>query len=339
MAAGRFVLVFGVVLATGLLVRRFAFRGLTRWAERTAWKWDDILVSALRKPTGAWIVLIAAYGALGTAEFSARLFRVFNSALLTLLILSILVAATKTTTGIIREYASRVPNFPRTTLITHILNGVIIAIGVLMLLSHFGISITPILTALGVGGLAVALGLQETLSNVFSGLYITVARKVRIGDFVRLESGQEGTVKDIGWRQVSIEELPGNLVIVPNNRFAQAIMTNFSLPGSDTAVLIQGGVAYGSNLEKVEQVTLEVAREVLCSTAGGVADFQPLVRFHTFADSSINFTTVLRARTFPDQHILKHEFIKRIHDRYAREGIKIPFPVRTVHLNRADEKI
>jgi small-conductance mechanosensitive channel len=105
---------------------------------------------------------------------------------------------------------------------------------------------------------------------------------------------------------------------------------NYHLPSNDLAVLVEVGVDYASDLGRVEQVTIEVARDVMREVSGGVADFEPFIRYHTFADSSINYTTILRAREYVDQYLVKHEFVKRLHARFNQEGIVIPFPIRTL---------
>ena len=92
------------------------------------------------------------------------------------------------------------------------------------------------------------------------------------------------------------------------------------------------GVSYQSDLEKVEKVTIEVAKEVLQEVEGGVKEFEPFIRYHTFSDFSINFTVILRAKEYVSKYLITHEFIKRLHRRYQQEGIKIPFPIRTVYM-------
>ncbi|MBI3615798.1 MAG: mechanosensitive ion channel family protein [Candidatus Omnitrophica bacterium] len=222
---------------------------------------------------------------------------------------------------------------PLTSLTQGLAKGIIWGIGGLILLDAFGISITPLLAALGVGGLAVALGLQDTLTNLFSGIYITIARKIRVGDYIKLDTGEEGYVVDIAWRSTRIRSLSNNLIIVPNTKLAQAIVTNYDLPTQDQAVLVELGIDYGSDLEKVERVTSEVAKEVMRQVAGGVPSFEPFVRYHTFSDAGIQFTVILRGSTFVDQYLVKHEFLKRIHRRYAKEGITLPSSLRTLILN------
>ena len=186
------------------------------------------------------------------------------------------------------------------------------------------------LTALGVGGLAVALALQEPLANLFAGLFVTLAGQVRIGDYIKLESGEEGYIVDFSWRSTRIRMLANNLILVPNSKLAQSIVVNYHLPSQDLAVLVDVGVDYASDLAHVERVTIEVAKEVMREVNGGVSEFEPFTRYHTFGDSSINFSVILRGKEFVDQYLVKHEFVKRLHARYGKEGINIPFPIRTL---------
>jgi small-conductance mechanosensitive channel len=209
---------------------------------------------------------------------------------------------------------------------------VFVGVGSMIILDNLGISITPILTTLGIGSLAVAIALQDTLGNFFAGLYVKADRFIEPGQYVRLESGEEGYVAHIGWRSTRIRMLPNNMVIVPNSKIVQSIITNYYLPEKELAVLVQVGVHYDSDLRKVEQVTCEVAKEVLESVAGGVPSFDPFIRYHTFNQSSIDFSVILRGREFVDNFLIKHEFIKRLHARYKEERITIPFPIRTVYL-------
>ena len=97
-------------------------------------------------------------------------------------------------------------------------------------------------------------------------------------------------------------------------------------------------MSYDSDLAPVEAVTIAVGKEVMADAKGGVPEFEPFIRYNAFGDSSINFTVILRGREVVDQHLIRHEFIKRLHNRYRAEGIEIPFPQRTVHLRTADAR-
>ncbi len=208
---------------------------------------------------------------------------------------------------------------------------VLVVVGGMLLLDNAGISVTPLLTTLGIGSLAVAIALQDTLGNAFAGLHIQADRPIEPGQFIRLETGEEGYVEWIGWRSTRIRMLPNKTAVVPNSKLVQSTIINYDLPDPELAVLVEVSVHYDSDLSKVEGVTCEVGKKVLQSVTGGVPEFEPFIRYHTFNRSSIDFTVILRAQRFVDNYLIKHEFIKALHDRYRKDGIVIPFPIRTVH--------
>lgn len=225
-----------------------------------------------------------------------------------------------------RGLKNMAPTFSR------IINIFIWGIGIFMLMDIFGISITPLLASLGIAALAIGLALQETLSNFFSGIYILLSQPVRVGDYIEIENGSKGYVTNIGWRETRIRTLPNNTVVIPNGKLSQSIITNYYLPHKEMACLVQVGVSYTSDLEKVEKVTIEVGKEVLQKVTGGVKTFDPFIRYHTFNDFSIDFTVILRVDEFVDKYLTTHEFVKALHKRYKKEGIEIPFPIRTIHM-------
>jgi small-conductance mechanosensitive channel len=321
----------------GLFLSHTIGRWLAAAAEQTPWKWDGPIIHAVRQGVPVWAILVGLRVALGFWRLTPQLVSAFSSALFVLFALSLTVILSGLAGRLITLYSGRFQQaLPVTSLTHNIAKIFVIAIGALMILHGLGISIAPLLTALGVGGIAVALALQDTLSNLFAGFYLTVTRHIRVGDYVKLDSGQEGYVEDIGWRATMIRMLPNNMVIVPNNRLAQAVITNYYLPSKDLAVLVEVGVAYDSDLPKVERVTAEVGREVMQTVTGGAPDFEPFIRLHTLGEYSINFTVILRAKEFVDQYYVKHQFIKRLVARYRQEGITIPFPTRTVLAESAE---
>lgn len=322
----------------GRLLTRTVCRRLSEWASRTAWKWDELVVDSLRRGIPIWSLMVGLSIAVEIWHLPDPLLTTVHRAIYVLAWLSVTVIAAGLAGKLIVLYGSQFQQaMPVTSLTENAAKIIITLLGLLMILHGLGISITPLLTALGVGGLAVALALQDTLSNLFSGFYLTVERQIRVGDYVKLESGQEGYVDDIGWRATKIRMLPNNMVLVPNNKLSQAIITNFYLPNRELAVLVDVGVEYGSDLSRVERVTAEVGREVMRAVPGGVAEFDPFIRYHTLGDSSIQFTVILRAKEFVDQYLIKHEFIKRLIVRYRQEGITIPFPIRTVLMKAVEQ--
>lgn len=197
------------------------------------------------------------------------------------------------------------------------------AIGALIFLESYGISISPLLTALGVGGLASALALQDTLNNLFTGITTLVSKQIRIGDYVKLSSGEEGRVVDMNWRNTTINTPTNNMIIVPNKNFGASTLTNYEQPYAECTILIPLTVTYGSDLNKVEETTLEVARYVLQKSEYGVSGFEPKVQFSSLGDYGISFNVVLRLRNVIDQASLKHQFIKRIYQKYEEKDIQL----------------
>ncbi|MEW6444313.1 MAG: mechanosensitive ion channel family protein [bacterium] len=321
--------------ALGIFAETVVFRKIRKIAATAKWESARVTAAAFRGMPFFWFLLAGLYGASARADLGDEPSLLIEKTLSVLIILSLTVVAARIATGLVKLSSQRAGVvFLSASIFVNLTRIVVLAIGILTALQSIGVPITPLFTALGIGGLAVALGLQDTLSNLFAGIQVIASEQVRPGDYVKLESGDEGYVTDMSWRYTTIQSLPNNRVIVPNAKLASAIVTNYHLPDKELAVLVQVGVSYGSDLEEVERVTIEVARAVMREVAGGIPAFSPFIRYHTFGEFSVNFSVILRGREFVDQYLIKHEFLKRLHRRYREEGIEIPFPVRTVHLKQ-----
>lgn len=196
-------------------------------------------------------------------------------------------------------------------------------VGFLFILNSYGISISPLLTALGAGGLASALALQDTLANLFSGITTIFSKQVRMGDYIKLASGEAGRVVDMNWRNTTIRTATGNMIIVPNKNIAASNVMNYEQPLAECTISIPITITYDNDLQKVEQVTLDVARYILKRSEYGVSGFEPLVRYDQLGEYGIRFQVVLRIRNILDEATLKHQFIKRIFNRYREENIQL----------------
>jgi small-conductance mechanosensitive channel len=334
-SAMAFLLVFLVVVVIGYVIRGVLLRKVTTWAEKTKSSADDIVIAAVSGPSTIWIVMLGLYVALQYHPLSDRLQNMLDKVMLAAGLLSLTWALSSLATQMIRKHAEALDGAgTSTSLIQNLVRIVIWTTGIMVILGSFGISVGPMLATLGVGGLAVALALQDTLANLFAGVHISLNKIVRIGDYVRLESGSEGYVTDINWRTTTIRNGANFMVLVPNSKITQSIVTNFYYPSKDMSIVVPVGVHYSSDLKKVERITCEVAREVLLQVQGGVKDFEPVVRYHTLGDFSIQFNVVLRISEYGDQYLLKHEFIKRLMDRYEKEGIVIPYPVQAINTSQ-----
>jgi len=315
-------------------------RHLKKKAEQTRYAFDEILISVLGIPFILFFLGLGLSFYLDAIPALPQKWVKYSDALLIILfVLAGYLFVDQLMMEILRRYSKKVDFISSSAgVIKTLSRTIVLGFVFLIVLDRLKITITPFLASLGIGGLVVALALQDTLSNFFSGIYIFFDKPIRIGDYVMLESGKEGYVTHIGWRNTRIRMLPNNIVIVPNTKLVSSQITNFYLPEPEMAVLVQVGVSYQSDLEKVERVTIEVAKEVLQEVEGGVKEFEPFIRYHTFSDFSINFSVILRAREYVHKYLITHEFIKRLHRRYQQEGIEIPFPIRTVYVRDETSK-
>lgn len=322
--------VAGVVI--GYISEKIVLSYLKKACLKTQWQGDEIIVNAFKYVSFLLFVILGMY----IAMRSLNLFSEYiNQALIVAVVLLVTWALNKMAIGFVTLYTNKDdPKAASSSILKHIVQFAVFGLGILIILQSLGISVTPMLTAAGIGGVAVALGLQSTLSNIFTGIQLVTSKKIQTGDYIEIKSGERGHVEDITWRYTTIKTLGDNMVIVPNSEMSNEIVKNYSLPASELSVRVDVSVCYDSDLEEVEKVTLEVAKEVIAGT--DLKDvFQPAVRFHTFNDSGIDLTVVLRTKNFRDRYVLKHEFIKSLHKRYKEEGIKIPYPTRTVHLEKS----
>jgi len=325
-------------LAAGYVLKRLLFRALERWGRKTSNQVDVVLARSIGGPIMIWSLMLGIYFATETLDLPDRSTRLIEHTLLILTILSLTIMASRLAGNLIRHYGSRVPGAtPVTTLTQNLAQLFIVLVGVLILLRHFGVSITPILTAFGVGGLAVALALQDTLSNLFAGFYVSVAGQVRLGDYIKLNTGEEGYVTDISWRSTTIRALANNMIIIPNAKLAQAIVTNYNLPERRMALIIPISVSYDSDPDRIERVLLEEAGSAAGKVTGLLAEPAPMVRFIPgFGDSAMNFSLICQVAEFVDQFLVQHELRKRIWTRFRAERIEMPYPTRTVYMRQGE---
>ncbi|PIE84752.1 MAG: mechanosensitive ion channel protein MscS [Bacteroidia bacterium] len=237
---------------------------------------------------------------------------------------------------IYEKYTARRIDSKVSTLFHIIIRLLVYSAGILMVSSIVDYDIKAMLTALGVGGLAIALALQDTLSNLFAGLQILASKQLKPGDYVRVDDQVEGYVIDINWRNTTLRTLQENVIIVSNTQLSQSITINFFTLQKNLYFKIAVGVHYDSDLDHVERVTLEVAEQVLEQFPDVPRDFHPKVRFNEFADSSINFHVWMATDLYENRMIIQHHFIKALHKRYNQEGISIPYPIRSVYIEKSE---
>ena len=338
-----------VSLLVGIALNRLLTKKLEAKVETTDSELMSLFFRALKGVPISLCLVIGLYWSVQTSDLPDSLDKIFSYLLFTVIVFSLTRVCERTLSGFIRLKFSSSSDVTQSTLLDTIFRVLIYASGALILLDYFDISVAPIITAMGVGGMALTFGLKESLENIFAGLQIIVSKQFRVNDYIKLSTGDEGRVTDINWRYITVTPpSDSNVVVIPNKVIASSVITNFSQPRDDIVLVVPIGVGYESDLDLVERVTIEVARELQIKIDGyepqfdengkDINSFAPVVRYQKFNDSSIDFNAVMHVRSFTNQYILKHEFIKAIKKRFDEEGINIPFPIRTLDLP-ADTKI
>lgn len=332
-----------IALFIGIALNQLLTQKLEKRVESSDSEIMEIFFRALKGVPISLCLVTGLYWSVTTSSLPPGLERIFSYVLFAVIVFSLTRVCERTLSGFIRLKFSGSSDITQSTLLDTIFRVAIYASGALIVLDYFNISIAPIMAAMGVGGMAVAFGVRETLENIFSGLQIIISKQLRVNDYIKLSTGDEGRVTDINWRYITITPpSDSNVVVIPNKVIAGSVTTNFSQPRDDIVVIVPIGVGYESDLEQVERVTVEVARELQVKIDGyeplinsegeDMNSLAPVVRYQAFNDSSIDFNVVMHVQKFTNQYLLKHEFIKAIVKRYREEGINIPFPIRTLDL-------
>ena len=331
------ILVVAVLIA--VLFSKVIFRLLIRLSNVTSGDLDDRVVSAARGPITAYIILLGLYLAL-TVPLSlppavqdvvnkvAAFVAVINGAILINAVGSATLRWLQThlqATDAASTSSWALPMARRGMLIG------VFAMAGMVSLDILGINISPLIAGLGIGGLAVALAIQPTLSNLFAGTYVITEGVVSAGDYIDMEGGVSGYVVDVNWRSTRLRTWGNNLVVIPNSRFAETIITNYSKPDEHVNVYLTCGVAYESDLQLVEAVSQDVMNRVLQEHPGAVRTYGAYFGYDTFGESNIDFWLFVQAQNRLASFEVRSELVKQLHARLNAEGITINYPVRTLH--------
>ena len=337
-----YTLLFGTLIISSLLVGFALNRFLHHWTKKLGDGWGQIIFFLLESLPVPLLFIGALYLGLESLPLPSRYEHVGSKLILALTILVMMYFPAKVITLALRGMAQRQPTVERVTEpAAFVVRTLFALMGTILFLDNLGVSLTAVWTTLGVGSVAVALALQETLSNFFSGLYIMADRPVRLNDYIKLDSNQEGYVLRIGWRSTILRTLGNNFVVIPNSTLAKATITNYSAPETRMSYTLPVGVVYGTDPSRVEKVLLEATHEAIGDGLEGLlAKPEPSVSFIPgFGDSSMNFSLNLQVRQFTDQYPVQSELRKRIVKKFQEAGIEMPFPTRSLVLDKSTKDL
>jgi small-conductance mechanosensitive channel len=325
------VIIVFVGLVTGIIFKQVIHTRLKKAALTSKWEGDDIILNAVESQIVLWFFWASLSLALRDVEIAEPFGLYVSNFLIIILMASITHAAAKLIVGLLEIWSKRQGGgFPSTTMFTNFVWITVYSIGLLVILDALDISIAPMLTALGIGGLAVSLALKDALTDVFAGLHILLSKKVQPGDFVSLDSGEMGYIQNITWRNTKMLERTNNIIHIPNTKLSNAIIKNYDSGDPSFSVKIPVGVGYDSDLDVVERIVMEVANDLHQCMDEMNKQSTPSFKFRGFGQSSIDFMVYFRGNKYGDQNPIIHEFVKKLHKRFNDEGIEIPFPMRTV---------
>jgi small-conductance mechanosensitive channel len=333
-------LVLGCFLM-GIFFERKVIKYLKELSQKIGFKLTEVIIDSIHGISVIWFVLAGLFFALQSLPLNRTATLIITKALLAIFLGSATFIIARFSVGLLKLYTTKDKGIsPLTSLFEFLIQVTIFSIGVLIILQSIGIEITPLLTAFGVGGVSIGLALQTTLANLMSGINIITSGKVKPGNYLQLKSGEAGYVIDVELKYTIIQEITNNILVIPNAKLISSSFRNYSLPDKSMLIPVEVGVSYDSDLEKVEDVTLSVAKEIIKFANKEELEYQPFIRYNGFDYFSINLTVYLKLteEAFFDHVKLKHEFIKRLHQRYHQEGIKIPFPIQSAYIPPFQQK-
>ena len=327
-----------VSLVAAGIFHKLLFPLLLRLTQWTPFDLDTRVLQAIRRPFTLGILLLGTYLALtllldldpGQRDRVDKVVGLLGIVLGVLVVVALVSNTIDWYLDTLAKKTQHVIDLKLFPLLRRISTVLIYGLGGLLILDLLDLNISPLIAGLGLGGLAVALALQPTLANLFAGTYVMTEGVISPGDYVELEGGVAGYVVEVGWRSTRIRTWRNNLVVVPNNRFAETIITNYQRPAPAVNVWLNCGVSYDSDLYRVEEVSREVMDEILETQPEAVKEYGGWFGYESFGDSNVNFWLFVQARDRWGSFALQTALMKRLHQRFNQEDIVINYPMRTL---------
>ncbi len=333
--------IFLLSLLLALILYKLVYPVILRFTRWTPTNLDGRLVQAFRKPLTLAVALLGLYLAIILPyELTSTLRSLVDLAAGILGLLLGAIAVASAVSNLFQWYSEVIS--PRTTsslddrlmpMLRRVILALVYGLGVLLALDLLQVNISPLIAGLGLSGLAVALALQPTLANLFAGTYVMTEGVVDPGDYIELENGIAGYVIDVSWRSTRLRTWTNNLVVVPNSRFAETIITNFQRPVPAVNVYLTCGVSYDSDLLLVEQVCREIMDDLLERDSRAVKEYGSYFGFEDFDASNVGFYLFVQARDRLASFEVRSILIQKVRRRFREEGIVINYPMRTVNLS------
>lgn len=332
LAMALLIIFSSIVIAT--IVDLLFKRVFLYYASKTKFEFDDLIVTTLRKPLYLTVIITGMFFSLHYTDLTTNYVFILDGIGLTVLFIIWIIALMKINKIL---FENVFPHLTRRTetqiddellpLLKGIVNVLIVFIGILAILNViWGINVTPLFASAGIAGIAVAFAAQDSISQLFGGISIYFDQPFKRGDRIELESGEVGIVHEVGIRTTRILNLYNNMIIIPNSIIANSKVINYTSPESIMVVKMTMGVAYGSDVEKVRKVLADIIQNIDLV----LDDPAAVVRLENYGESSIDFALYMWIKSPSDKIKLIDIVNSSINEDFAKEGIEIPFPTRTL---------
>jgi len=334
------VVILFLFLILSLIFNKLLFPIIIRLTNWTPSDLDTRITRSLKGPLTVGLIILGCYLALTIPlDLTSSQQQIVNS-IASLIGLGLGIVAVGSAVGnIFKWYEETIA--PKTStnldqrlvpLIHRVSIALIYALGGLLILDHLNVNISPLIAGLGLGGLSVALALQPTLANLFAGTYVMTEGAVTTGDYIQLEGGVEGYVMEVSWRSTRLQTWTNNMVVIPNSKFAETIITNFQKPAPPVNLYLTCGVSYDSDLFMIENICQEVMSQILEKDSNAVKEYGSWFGFESFGESNVNFWVFLQAKDRLASFLLQTTVMQNLHSRFKKDGIVINYPVRSLQL-------
>ncbi len=310
-------------------------RVLMNLAKKTKTEVDDLILETLKKPVSTILILIGVLIAVNIITLPAIVNKALPGIIDTIIIIIVTIAIIRIFKIILHSWGESLAKKTKSKiddqlvkLADNFITAIIWILAFVFALNTWGVAIGPLLAGIGIGGVAIAFALQNTLGNIFGGISIILDKSVNVGDLVNLTGGVSGKIMKIGLRSTKLKTFDNEMLVVPNSKLADEVIHNVAMPEPKSRVVIPFGVAYGSNVEKVKKVILSELRKI----KNLVDDPEPSVKFLEMGDSSLNFKAFFFVDSFENRFAAIDEANTRIYNALNKAKINIPFPQMDVHL-------
>ncbi len=330
------------IFAAGFLLSRIVLFMLDNFIKsitsKTKTDFDDNVLSLVRRPISDMLIIIALMAAIVALPLPEDDFLVVIS--INILLTAIYIIATLMLMGVIgefidtwgREWTKKTESTMDDALLPlfrSISNTSLVVIAVIVILGQWGVEVGPFLAGLGIAGIAIGFAVKDSLGNVFGGVSLMLDGTFKVGDKVEVDNGSLlGEIYDVGIRSTKVRTYDHEIVTIPNGILANSKIKNYTKPDHLIRVVVNFGVAYGSDVKKVKKVAMEAIKKI----KGQLTDPGPVIEFASMGDFSLNFNAKFWLPDYAKQYSKKLEATERIHEALVENKIEIPFPTRTIHI-------